>query len=83
MREKPGFPAHSAVSWEAWLNAGLRGWRRSADRTHLQPNSLLTGKLTGILAFSGRRDPALRQETPVLQRLFVKFPTKLTGIFLK
>jgi hypothetical protein len=25
MREKPGFPALSRVSWEAWQNAGVRG----------------------------------------------------------
>jgi hypothetical protein len=25
MREKPGFPAHSRVSWEAWQTAGMRG----------------------------------------------------------
>jgi hypothetical protein len=41
MREKPGSPAHSQVSWEAGPNAGMRGWRRSADRARLQPNSLL------------------------------------------
>jgi hypothetical protein len=29
------------------------GWRRSADRTRLQPNSLLTGNLTGKIAFPG------------------------------
>ena len=33
MREKPGFPAHSRVSWGAWSNAAMAGWRRR-DRTH-------------------------------------------------
>ncbi|MEH2567751.1 hypothetical protein V1289_007378 [Bradyrhizobium sp. AZCC 2289] len=50
MREKPGFPAHSRVSRGAWPNAGMRGWRRSADRTRLHANSLLTGNFTGKFA---------------------------------
>jgi hypothetical protein len=33
MRKKPGFPVHSRVSWEGWLNAGLRGWGRPFDPT--------------------------------------------------
>jgi hypothetical protein len=55
MGEKPGFPAHSRVSWEAWPKAGMGGWRRSADRTGLQANSLLTGNFTGKIAISGLR----------------------------
>jgi hypothetical protein len=35
------------------LSAGLAGWRRSADRTRLQANSLLTGNFTGNFAFWG------------------------------
>jgi hypothetical protein len=50
---KAGFPAHSRVSWEAWPNAGMAGWRRSADRTRLQENSLLTGNFTGNFAIAG------------------------------
>jgi hypothetical protein len=53
MREKPGFPAHSRVSWEGRPNAGMAGWRRSADRTRLHANSLLTGNLTGNFAVLG------------------------------
>jgi hypothetical protein len=30
-------------------NAGLAGWRRSADRTGLHSNSLQTGNFTGIM----------------------------------
>jgi hypothetical protein len=26
MREKPGLPAHSRVSWEVWLDAEMAGW---------------------------------------------------------
>jgi hypothetical protein len=33
MREKPGIPAHSCVSWEVSPEAGLRGWS-GRDRTH-------------------------------------------------
>ena len=36
MREKPGFPAHSRVSWEAWPNAGLGGCL-GRDRTQTFP----------------------------------------------
>src|SRR6266566_8669740 len=32
MREKPGFPAHSRISWEAWPNVGMGGWG-GRDRT--------------------------------------------------
>jgi hypothetical protein len=35
---------------------GLVGWRRSADRTCLQPNSLLTGNFTGKFAILGLSD---------------------------
>jgi hypothetical protein len=34
MREKPGFPAHSRVSWEGWLNAGLRAGVEGIELTH-------------------------------------------------
>jgi hypothetical protein len=33
--------------------AALRGWRRSADRTSLYANSLLTGNFTGNFAYLG------------------------------
>jgi hypothetical protein len=35
------------------LKRGLPDWRRSADRTRLRPNSLLTGNFTGKIAFFG------------------------------
>lgn len=50
MREKPVFPAHSGVSLGSEPNAGMVGWRRSDDRTGLQPNSLQTGNFTGKIA---------------------------------
>jgi hypothetical protein len=39
------------------LSVGLVGWRRSADRTRLQANSLLTGNFTGNFAISGLKGP--------------------------
>jgi hypothetical protein len=57
MREKPGFPAHARVSWEARQNAALPGWRRSADRARLQPDSLLTGIFTGNFAILTLKGP--------------------------
>jgi hypothetical protein len=41
------------VSGTFSLNARLPGWRRSADRTRLQENSLLTGNFTGNFANLG------------------------------
>src|SRR5258708_27061024 len=71
MRKKPGFPAHFRVSWEAWPNAEMAGWRRSADRACLQANSLLTGNFTGkfvILELSVSVRRVLESyESPVIQ----------------
>src|SRR5215211_2329597 len=54
------------------------GWLTMQSTANLSPlaNSLLTGKLTGIFAFSG---PILRFERPIeqqLQCLAAKFPTQ-------
>src|SRR6476660_3166624 len=53
-----------------WCNLsqvdGLAGWRRSADRTRLQANCLLTGNFTGNFAILGLLGPISRQEVPVL-----------------
>jgi len=40
-------------AWAAGMNCG---WRRSADRTGLQTNSLLTGNFTGKIAISGLKE---------------------------
>jgi hypothetical protein len=79
MREKPGFPAYSCVSWEAWLNARPPGWRRSADRTRLQANSLLTGNFTGKFAISRVQETISEPETAVPQGLFKKFPRQINS----
>ena len=50
-----GYQFAEARHWRGFLalprvkspDAGLPGWRRSADRTRLQTNSLLTGNFTG------------------------------------
>jgi len=75
----------NARHWRAFLSllrakspvAGLAGWRRSANRTRLQANSLLTGNLTGNSAISEAQKPISRQEAPVPQRLFAQFPTQI------
>lgn len=74
MGKKPGFPAHSRVSWEALPEAGMAGWRRSPDRTCLHPKSLLTGNFTGKLANLVAQRPAPRPESAALQRLLMQFP---------
>jgi hypothetical protein len=42
--KSPPFAGLSALKKEYSIKAGLAGWRRSADRTGLYWNSLLTGK---------------------------------------
>src|ERR1700756_1295134 len=52
------------------------GWRRSDDRTCLQPNSLQAGNFSGNFErFSTEETPAL-QETPEPQGLLSTFPTE-------
>ena len=54
-----------ARHWRAFLlllgasspTSGVAGWRRSADRTRLRADSLLTGNLTGKIAILGAREP--------------------------
>jgi hypothetical protein len=53
----------------------MPGWRRSADRTRLRCNSLLTGNFTGNFAILARHESLLLQETAVPQRLNLHFPT--------
>jgi hypothetical protein len=76
-REKPAFPAHFRFSWGGRRNAGVAGWRRSADRTRLQADSLLTGNLSGIFPISEPEDRVSEQETAVLQPFLTQFPAKL------
>jgi len=77
MRENPLFPAFYRVSEDTYPNAGMDGWRRSADRTRLQPNSLLTGNFTGNFAISGLREPIPEQETAALQHFPQQFPKQI------
>jgi hypothetical protein len=50
-----------------------------ADRTRLQPNSLLTGNFTGNFAISGLREPMPEQETAALQRFPEQFPKQINS----
>jgi hypothetical protein len=65
------------VSGAPSLSAALPGWRRSADRTRLHANSLLTGNFTGNFAISGLPKPISQQETAAPQSLFAQFPTQI------
>jgi hypothetical protein len=64
-----------ARHWRAFLalprvmspGVGLVGWRRSADRTRLRCNPLLTGNFTGNFAILARHESLLLQETAVPQ----------------
>jgi hypothetical protein len=57
----------------------LPRWRRSADRTCLHANSLLTGSFTGKFATSGHFETISEQEIAVPQRLFDRFPRLLVS----
>jgi hypothetical protein len=57
------------------LRARLPGWRRSADRTRLHANSLLTGNF----AILRLRAPILWLETNALQCFLHNSLSKLTG----
>jgi hypothetical protein len=48
MREKPGFPAHSRVSWEVWPNAGMGGW---SERIRTRAFPIEPGLCVGFLEF--------------------------------
>jgi hypothetical protein len=56
------------------LSARLLGWRRSADRTCLHLNSLLTGNLTGKNMISGLMADVFEHKTAAPQGLFDEFP---------
>jgi hypothetical protein len=47
----------------------LPPWRRSADRTRLRSNSLLTGNFTGKITISGPGAVVFEHETAALQGL--------------
>jgi hypothetical protein len=55
----------------------LPGWRRSADRTRLHANSLLTGYFTGNFAFFGPSEANSSQETAALQGFIMQFPKQV------
>jgi hypothetical protein len=55
----------------------LLGWRRSADRTCLQANSLQTGNFTGKYAILRFLERFSQPESAALQGLFVKFPKQV------
>src|SRR5947209_7972368 len=59
------------------IPAALPGWRRSADRTRLQTNSLLTGNFTGNFAILPPRDARLEVEVAVPRAIFAQFPTQI------
>ena len=61
------------------METGLPGWRRSADRTGLQANSLVSGNFTGNFAILGLRDTITCQETAALQPLLEQFPTQINS----
>ena len=57
------------------LSSLSAGWRRSANRTRLQPDSLQTGNFTGKLAILEAWRQALLPKTAAMQRILGRFPT--------
>jgi hypothetical protein len=74
--EKPAFGGPFSSKEGNSLKRGLPGWRRSADRTRLQANSLLTGNFTGKIAILWLPGWVSEQGSSVPQRFFAKFPTQ-------
>jgi hypothetical protein len=75
-----------ARHWQAFLRvlgtfsliAGLVGWRRSADRTRLQANSLVyIREFHREFCDLVSQKPISLHKTAVLQRFLVKFPTRI------
>jgi hypothetical protein len=77
LQKKPALARLRALRVAFKRNFKMIGWRRSADRTRLRANSLLTGNLTGKIAVLGPREVNREQEMPVLQWLLEKFPTQI------
>jgi hypothetical protein len=67
------------IKKENSLKTGMDGWRRSADRTRLRTNSLLTGNFTGNSAIFGRFDPNTKRKTAAPQRFSSNSLCSLTG----
>jgi hypothetical protein len=76
-QKSPPLAGLSAAKEGNSLKRGLPGWRRSADRTGLQANSLVSGNFTGNFAILGLRDTITCQETAALQPLLEQFPTQI------
>jgi hypothetical protein len=72
--QKLAFPAGSRASSGVHRETGMSGWRGSADRTCLQPNSLQTGNFTGKITILRPQRAISKEETAVPQGLFSKFP---------
>jgi hypothetical protein len=58
-------------------SAALCGWRRSADRTCLQLNSLLTGNFTGKIAFFAFQRQSRNHKSPSIRRFLSIFLTRI------
>ena len=59
------------------------GWRHSGIRTCLRMNSLLTGNFTGKFTISSLKAAILEHETAVLQGLFSRSLSELSGKFFQ
>jgi len=72
---KPVFPARFRVSRKARQIAGMRGWRRSANRTRLLPKipCYITGNFTGKLHFLAAGDNRATTSRRVSRRSFRPF----------
>jgi hypothetical protein len=53
------------------------GWRRSADRTCLRPNSLQTGNFSGNFAILALHEGLRARKIPVLQAFLLGFPAQV------
>jgi len=77
MDESPPNAGLSRLIGRCRRMSGLVGWRRSADRTCLYENSLVSGNFTGNFAISGLLQPIPEQETAALQHFPEQFPKQI------
>ena len=75
--EKPAIGGHFSYDEENSTKSAMSGWRRSADRTRLCTNSLLTGNFTGNFAIQGYGSRFGSWKTAVPQPLIHQFPTQI------
>jgi hypothetical protein len=75
--EKPAFGGPFSSKERNSLKTGMGGWRRSADRTRLQPKIPAKGNFTGNSDVSGLQNAMLTRKVAAPQPHLAQFPTRI------